>query len=192
MVPHRREGHFPQELNYKPTLYAPSIGKDSKRTTDGPFNIETEPGQDRIQGDRRDQKEGDLRGTHQTSTTMSSKLMKSTHRTSSLGVVSSTILKPRQNQTQTGFQKQEESRIKQENLRLAKKISETKSELNRLVLKKEINKATTYKAQQSQLMKQGKATVQTKLMEKIEKMDYPERFKKRQVEGFRFKKVIKK
>lgn len=88
-----------------------------------------------------------------------------------------------------GFQKQEEVRIKQENMRLARKISETKSELNKLTLRKEISKATTFKAHQSQLVKEGKASIHTKLMEKLEKMDYPDRYKKRQVEGFRFKKV---
>lgn len=103
---------------------------------------------------------------------------------------SSTVLPTHCSTATNGFQRNREISIVKENMRLARKIAETRSELNRHALEKEASNVMTYKAKQSKLIQQGKTTFASKLVENLSKLDYPPRFKERYIEGASFKSVV--
>lgn len=104
---------------------------------------------------------------------------------------SSSVLPSHASTATNGFQRNREISIVKENLRLARKIAETKSQLNRHALEKEAKSVMTYKAKQSKMQQEGKATFASKLVENMSKLDYPPRFKQRYIEGATFKSVSK-
>lgn len=158
-------------------------------TTEAPFRTEQPDTQDMPKIERDLPASNSMRWTHQSSSIIGTKLGRTLQTTGQSQFNSSNIPSIRHNQTARGFQKQEEFRIQKENIRLAKKISETKSDLNKQVIHRQISKATTFKALQSQLERQGKPSVNTKLEGILEKFDYPDRFKKRFEQGLSFRKV---
>ena len=69
---------------------------------------------------------------------------------------------------ETGFQRGERQRLKQENSRLFLRIADVKSDLNKQTLLKGAEKSTTMKSKLSQMAKNGHKTFGEKMLEKLE------------------------